>query len=861
MEPEPLLPVAPADADMTIDYDQPQQAVAGAGDDAMGIEAVPAATATDDDASLVSTVAEITQPDAAEDTEAVMRDEGDVVPHKHETEIVMIEEEAAPTAADDVPFSTAEDQASAVAIVTEEILEVPASAATATALPDSVPDAAGPALSTVEVPIPEEDFATAQTINEEAPTAGITAVNEAVTTDTRVASDGDDGTAAGDDEQAKMSLAEKSAAAAGQPAVGGDTVADPQGREQAEAVEATQTAQPEPVGESVPPLFALATEKLSEQLPAAEIPTEAAPAVAGDAPNARPPVDKDPLLQVQLPADLFPEPEASTSAARLAPGVLLTCGGTMYCLFRQLRLANDSSIDQDEEGRDHDDGDESHSDEVDAPLVLAAMAQHALYYEPVDKLVQSLRESLPELNGETDELVLDFEDLGITLGEDNCYAREVSLFDFDRLQLGCQIPNRLHARIYAQPRFASGFNALAQHIASTYTSVSDSSHVDAEEGGDEVEQEGEAPGEDDDLREDDGEEEEGAGVADDYDGPDSQLPALSASGGEEGEEPDEVEGEDDDDENDDFDLESALAQLDQDSIVAVVEGAQEDLLLDSAAVAENDAATAADAGEEGADEDAEEAGGGEQALVAAAADVGRDDQSWQNIETEEVVEAVGASVEVEERAGGGSGRATAGEGGEARGEEGEVVEVEVEVEVENEPVPSEATLAALGSNEVDTSRPVEEGETASLVEAVAEAEPVALEVVEPAPAETLEADTAPQENTSVPEPGEQAEPEDGEAVADPSDVVIDYDEAFEPTMAAPPVADVDGDVAAAAAATTEGNATNGVAEAEAPLSPKRSRSFDAVEGREDADEDLAADAKRPRLSEAEVAGPTATATA
>ena len=69
----------------------------------------------------------------------------------------------------------------------------------------------------------------------------------------------------------------------------------------------------------------------------------------------------------------------------------------------------------------------------------------------------------------------------------------MSLFDFDRLQLGCQIPNRLHARIYAQPRFASGFNALAQHIASTYSSSSlpEEEEEDAHQAGGVPEGEGE----------------------------------------------------------------------------------------------------------------------------------------------------------------------------------------------------------------------------------------------------------------------------------------------------------------------------------------------------------------------------------
>lgn len=122
---------------------------------------------------------------------------------------------------------------------------------------------------------------------------------------------------------------------------------------------------------------------------------------------------------------------------------------------------------------------------------------------------------------------------------------------------------------------------------------------------------------------------------------------------------------------------------------------------------------------------------------------------------------------------------------------------------------------------------------------------------------------------------------EGETAPDPSDVVIDYDEAFDPP-----------DTSGADVATKEEvTVTNGVAETEKPPpSPKRSRSFDAVEGREEADEDLAAgtrsfspsvfecahrsfcpvltpfwllspDAKRPRLGESETNGPAEAATA
>lgn len=415
MEPEPLLaPAAAAEADMTIDYDQPQQALAGAADDAMGIE--EPVTAPDDPPSFASTASTAQEPHT-EDLEAIMQDEeGDGVvaaAARHETEILMVEEadDSALPGAGDVPFASAEDQVAPGSIGAEGIPdEEPAASVTVVALADTTftPE---PVLATDEIPTPIENLAAAQPVDTEEATATAGAENETPVTDTLDAAVGHDDSAAGALDQSETSPPTvENATGIDQRTVAEDTVDAPAG-EQAGPGESNEVAEPpqlEPTIETVPPLFAIATEKLSEQLPE----VRAAEAAPEKALHVRPPVDKDPLLQVQLPAELFPE--ASTSTSRLAPGVFLTCGGTTYCLFRQLRIASESSLGEDEEGGGEF---ESHSDEVDAPLVLAALAHHALYYEPVEKLVQSLRESLPELNGEADELVLDFEDLGITIGE------------------------------------------------------------------------------------------------------------------------------------------------------------------------------------------------------------------------------------------------------------------------------------------------------------------------------------------------------------------------------------------------------------------------------------------------------------
>lgn len=50
--------------------------------------------------------------------------------------------------------------------------------------------------------------------------------------------------------------------------------------------------------------------------------------------------------------------------------------------------------------------------------------------------------------------------------QDNVYARQVSLFDFNRIHLGCDLPGELNITLECQSRFVSDFNALATHVQS-----------------------------------------------------------------------------------------------------------------------------------------------------------------------------------------------------------------------------------------------------------------------------------------------------------------------------------------------------------------------------------------------------------
>lgn len=430
MDAEPLAQAATPDADMTIDYDQPPQPAESATDADMGVEAGESLTAV---------------PSGAEvDVEAEMRDEGDYVP---EIEIATDEAVAAeaPTAeaeevafedipttesvttvpADgaataDVSFTTVEE-AMASALAPAPVESTASAAPGALTMPDSAPSATlapEPSVSSApEVPIPDEIPATE--VVEEAPAAiqEISAMSDLHTTV------GDGGAAARDLEAPAGPAGQAASADSGQAAAGEPAPAEaPQLSEPAPAAPeeaATATEAPEegePASGPVPPLFALATEKLAEQVEEAH--SHSHDATEASASNARPAVEKEPLEAVELPADFAPG--LSTSSARLAPGVLLTCGGTTYCLFRQLRVASETSSVEEEGGLGGEDEDArgpSDGAEEDAPMILGETSEHGLYYEPVERVLESLRKLLPEVDGEADELVLDFEDLGITLGE------------------------------------------------------------------------------------------------------------------------------------------------------------------------------------------------------------------------------------------------------------------------------------------------------------------------------------------------------------------------------------------------------------------------------------------------------------
>ncbi|BGP33494.1 hypothetical protein JCM10296v2_005298 [Rhodotorula toruloides] len=543
-----------------------------------------------------------------------------------------------------------------------------------------------------------------------------------------------------------------------------------------------------------------------------------------DKPSLRPLVDKDPLLSIEVPT--FP----STSALRDVPVVYLTHDSTTWALFHPSRDTGSTSEDAETETGG---GDE------DLPLLFGDAARHELYYKPLETLFRIVREEIEELRDQGDELVVEFDEIGISLSEDNIYSRQVTLFDFDRIHTGCQIPGRLHARIYAQPRFATGFNALAEHIARIASGAS-------EEGeGEEELEEGEESvtlvadeGSEGEIREEGEEEEEG--VADDHDGPDSELPQCGEDEGEKAVEAQEAQGgEEGEGGDEDFDLDQALAQLDGDDVAAVVEGAQEDLLLE-----QQQQGGAAEAREEGEEEE-----------PSAEAEANEE-------RAEEHIEKV-VEVEVGEEA-----RADAqGEGKTLEaGEEEQLAEKEKVVaesgEVASTEAPAESTVdtaeATQTTGETVESHPATDGEGVTTVPDITdnvapattngthddESTTTADAPIAGEPAETASEDAV--NNATVESVGANgtlsaAAEETGEPT-EPTDVVIDYDEAFDASAAPAMVGENGVEATSETAATTS-------EEMPAPTSPKRSRKFEHEEGLKGADDQASNEAKRPRLAE------------
>ena len=125
--------------------------------------------------------------------------------------------------------------------------------------------------------------------------------------------------------------------------------------------------------------------------------------------SSRPLVNKDPLVDIEVPVRAPADP--SSSSSRGVPAVFLSIGAphgwTTYSLFHAER--RDAADDEQDEGE--------HVKEDDVELLLRDTAQHALYYKPLDALFGALRAQLEFLGHDGDELVLEFDEIGLSITE------------------------------------------------------------------------------------------------------------------------------------------------------------------------------------------------------------------------------------------------------------------------------------------------------------------------------------------------------------------------------------------------------------------------------------------------------------
>ncbi|GAA5979111.1 hypothetical protein JCM5350_007069 [Sporobolomyces pararoseus] len=559
-------------------------------------------------------------------------------------------------------------------------------------------------------------------------------------------------------------------------------------------------------------------------------------------PFLRPQVDKALLLGIEVPF-----PEESSPSNPLAPAVLFTYDNTTYSLFRSHKSVPQSAESGDDASRN---GTEGGEEEEELQTLLIDSTDQQLYFGTLEQVFSKLHDQFPELQSREDELVLDFDEIGVALAEDNVYSRQVSLHDFDRIHLGCGLPGRLHARLYAQSRFSSGFNALAQHVANSLNGTgngteegneseatydADNGTVNGEEGEEEyIEESFVSVGEPEDVE---------------ADGPDSELPTIDQDQEQQDQEQQPQDGEVvGGDEEEEFDLESALAQLDGDDIAAYAEGAAEDYIIS---------------------EGAERQEGEEENEVPAEGEVIEETPNGEE----------GSEVKVDERVGGDV--SNTGEGCEqVEGVEGEIEQQQIEetsaqdeqnlenaapedqaevTTVEEAALPTESQTE---QNVVDAAQDaednVEQAQESVAVEpeslahegATAPEAPTEGDVKLLASEETATSEVVGESNESsnpTTTETEQAIPEDA---VDPNDVVIDYDDAFDgsSSTALPPSTAPEELVPITEAAIKPGEEQAPVV---APHSPKRRHdSLDAGDAGEILQTEIdGSDAKRPRLDQ------------
>ncbi|ORY69145.1 hypothetical protein BCR35DRAFT_308159 [Leucosporidium creatinivorum] len=805
MDAEPLPPLdlpTPSDAEMRIDYGDEEPAV----DDTMG-----------DEAAAEETLEEAVMGDA-EPGDAVVQEEDTIV--MDEVEVPIVPEPTAASTPDQetstrdalavTESALVEEQQEAIVDESKDEEQPPSTLddSTATSLPpttlaDSDSFDAAPQSSTLLTAAVES--------NEAERSAVITGDGE-IGADTSAPQEPSSGKHQAQEQLIDEAAPEQSPTAEGEVERPVEEVGEVVEVEQAlgeggEVVESIETTEWTEAGGEVEKEGAGdgAGEELEEQTAIVEAVTEEAGFIL---PTSRPSLNKSLLSIIELPptlaVDAVEDPDASSSLT--APTVLLSYQNETYSVFRRHESTDDT-----EDGLDRS-----------LPVLFEQADKHELYYDQVERFIDSLHGLFPELESGEEELVLELPEIGIALPEDNIYTRQVCLEDLDRVHVGCGLAGRLHLQLSAQPRFASGFNALVDHIANSHGKASDP------EAGDDVPLDENAAVDEEIIAQDDGETEDSYVNVEELNDDGTAPPAEEgegengAEGGEEhfedgewhdedvvyeggeGEYDEHQDGEHEHDyegSGEEVDFEDALADMDSDDLNAVIEGAQEDYVL-----------------AEGAVEGSNETGGAE-------AEVGE--------------EQVGGELAVEDRAEG----ETVVEGEESGTIEtvGAVPEAAVVVEEEEEvtiaPVVEEPTSAPLAASLAVPDTTASDLPAPPIVEISYD---TPLRTGEEPPAVPLEQLNAVVDAATKLAPSPLSVSNgvaDAEAVKDHdepeepvNDVVIDYEDAEEvaTTTTLPPPSAKD-----------------------SPMSPKRGREDPDDEVPALDDESAASDAKRPRLSDLE----------
>lgn len=130
-------------------------------------------------------------------------------------------------------------------------------------------------------------------------------------------------------------------------------------------------------------------------------------------PFVRPQIDKALLLGIEVP---YPR-EASPSTP-VAPAVLLNYDNSSYSLFQSYRSALSTTVERGEEAEEAADtveGEEEEGEEL--PALLVGSSEQQLYFGTLEELFSKLHDQFPELQSREDELVLDFDEIGVALTE------------------------------------------------------------------------------------------------------------------------------------------------------------------------------------------------------------------------------------------------------------------------------------------------------------------------------------------------------------------------------------------------------------------------------------------------------------